>query len=300
MADYDPRHMWIPPDDDHGGFGVLLSDRIALYVDAVHLIEPHDFIAQDLRPASYDLHVGDEYYVNDKRRPLAYNEALEIPANGLVYVATRERFNIPYYLIARYSLTVTQVYRGLLIDNGLHIDPGYYGKIFIPVHNFVNELRELYRNEKFLSVEFTRTTAFPQESLRTIQSEEELVRFAQGAHLKGVHGKRIIVFSREVADLARSRTPRDFWNKHRGEKHKSSLLGIAERTRQELRRYRWVGIATLFGMLTGLLPWVAQLYVDSHTREDQLEKRLKDVETRLQAVTSSSSQQRSNQTRPAK
>ena len=52
MATYDPRNLWtIPPEDDNEP-GVLLSDRILLYVEATHLIEPDDFDIQALRPAS--------------------------------------------------------------------------------------------------------------------------------------------------------------------------------------------------------------------------------------------------------
>jgi deoxycytidine triphosphate deaminase len=302
MANYDQRHMWMPPAEDHGGLGVLLSDRIALYVDAVHLIEPEDFVEQDLRPASYDLHVGSEYYVNDQLRPLEHNEPLEIPANGLVYIATQERFNIPYYLIARYSLTVTQVYRGLLIDNGLHIDPGYHGRIYVPVHNLVDERRTLYRRDKLLSVDFTRTTLFAHTETQSIDSEEDLVTFANGGRLRGAAGKKIILFSSSLGDLKKSRTPPDFWKKYPGEKHKSSLLGIAERTRQELRRYRWTWIGTVFtilaGVLIGLLPWVVQLYVESHSREDRLEQRINDLERRLRAVPSIGGQRQTNQSGP--
>src|SRR6266581_819967 len=100
------------------------------------------------------------YYVDDKPRDLT-EESVEIPPNGLVYIRTKERFRIPYYLVARYSLRVHQVYRGLLIDNGLHIDPGYCGLIWIPVHNFTTQPRVLLLGDEFISVEFNRTTRLP-------------------------------------------------------------------------------------------------------------------------------------------
>jgi deoxycytidine triphosphate deaminase len=166
--------MWQVPTEDEGAQGTLLSDRIRLYIDAVHLIEPETFVEDSLRPASYDLHVGDEYYVDDKRVPLLPNGQLIIPANGLVYIATKERFNIPYYMVARYSLQVTQVYRGLLIENGLQIDPGYHGRIYVAVHNFTDQARSLLLGKRFLSVDFTRTTPLPDEVNR-VTTESDLV-----------------------------------------------------------------------------------------------------------------------------
>jgi len=81
------------------------------FVDAVHLIEPSTFSLDDLRPAAYDVHIGDTYYVDDQPKTLGPGDGFKIRANGLVYVKTKENFNIPYYMVARYSLRVTQVYR---------------------------------------------------------------------------------------------------------------------------------------------------------------------------------------------
>jgi deoxycytidine triphosphate deaminase len=99
---------------------------------------------------------------------------IEIPPNGLVYIKTKEKFNLPYYLVARYSLRVHQVYRGLLIDNGLHIDPGYCGYIWIPVHNFTMQPRILSQGQEFISVEFNRTTRLPGD-VNTIDNQDELI-----------------------------------------------------------------------------------------------------------------------------
>ena len=118
---------------------------------------------------------------------------IEIPSNGLVYVKTREKFTIPYYIVARYSLRVHQVYRGLLIDNGLHIDPGYHGHIWIPVHNFTTQPRILSQGDEFISVEFNRTTPLP-GCVTAIANQEELVARGIRGELKGPRGRAIKVF----------------------------------------------------------------------------------------------------------
>ena len=122
------EYLWKDPFEPSVSGAVLLSDHIQFLANEVVLVYP--FEEKYLRPAAYDVRVGNSYYVNDVRKDLN-DEWIEIPPNGLVYVRTKERFNIPYYLIARYRLRVHQVYRGLLIDNGLHIDPGYCGYIWI-------------------------------------------------------------------------------------------------------------------------------------------------------------------------
>ena len=99
MPAYDERYLWEVPDDDTDGTGILLSDRIAFYAEAVKLVHPFDPAC--LRPASYDLKVGDSYYFENRPEKVGRDGKIEIPPNGLVYIRVKERFNIPYYLALR-------------------------------------------------------------------------------------------------------------------------------------------------------------------------------------------------------
>lgn len=225
------RHMeylWKDPFEQSPYGAVLLSDQIHFLADEIGLVEPFD--DKYLRPAAYDLRVGNSYFVDDDRKDLV-DEPIEIPSNGLVYVRTKEKFNIPYYLIARYSLRVHQVYRGLLIDNGLHIDPGYCGYIWIPVHNFTTERRVLPQGQEFISVEFNRTTRLPKD-VKAIASENELVSRGVRNDLKGSGGHAIKVFYKDLERYRKRHedvTPRLFWDKFPGEGHQSAMLGTEQR-----------------------------------------------------------------------
>jgi deoxycytidine triphosphate deaminase len=292
MTEYNLRYLWVVPPEDEDSRGTLLSDRIRLYVDAVHLIDPETFVEDELRPASYDLHVGSEYYVcrdnKDERVPLEPDAQLEIPANGLVYVATQERFNIPYYMVARYSLQVTQVYRGLLIENGLQIDPGYHGRIFVAVHNFTDQPRSLARGQPFLSIEFGRTTQLPAE-VDKAASEPDLIALASSGNLKGIGRNPIRLFTQNVENLAKERTPPHFWKKRPGEVHKSSLLGMEERnkalhdkTRRRVRRFQYISIGAAFAFILTLVaivfPWISGLFLDTDRSVRALDQRVGLVE----------------------
>jgi deoxycytidine triphosphate deaminase len=223
-------YLWKDPFNLLSSGPVLLSDHIHFLADEVGLIEP--FSEKHLRPAAYDLSVGDAYYVDDERKDLTdESNEITIPPNGLVYVKTKERFNVPYYLVARYSLRVHQVYRGLLIDNGLHIDPGYCGYIWIPVHNFTMQPRVLQRDAEFISVEFNRTTRLP-GIVYSIENQDELVKRGIRDELRGSNGRAVKVFWKDFDQYQRRRseiTPRIFWDKFPGEKHKSGTLATDER-----------------------------------------------------------------------
>jgi deoxycytidine triphosphate deaminase len=301
-----PRHeeyLWKDPFESSLSGAVLLSDQIQFLADEVGLIEPFD--EKYVRPAAYDLRIGSSYYKDDVRTDLS-DESIEIPANGLVYIRTEEKFNIPYYLIARYSLRVHQVYRGLLIDNGLHIDPGYCGYIWIPVHNFTTQPRILPQGQEFISVEFNRTTRLP-KYVESIKSQDELVSIGLRNELRGSEGRAIKVFYKDLESYRKRNdefTPRKFWDKFLGETHQSAMLGTEQRLdmvkhdvestvnalRDQvgrrvdfLRNFSILAIAGLvIGLLAILLPILYAEYGKSREVEAQHGADIKDLRERIQ------------------
>lgn len=280
---------------------VLLSDQIYFLADEIKLIEP--FRPNFLRPASYDLHVGDVYFVNDEPRPID-DAPVEIPPHGLIYVKTLEKFNLPYYLVARYSLQVQQVYRGLLIDNGLHIDPGYCGHIWIPIHNFTTQPRTLRKGQEFISVEFNLTTRLPKD-VSSIESEDQLVRLGIANELKGVGNRPIKVFFKDedrYLDRHKDFTPRLFWDKFPGEKHQSAMLETEQRLKevrtdvdQKLSTIRNLGILAILGFVIGLLGILLPILYAEYGKSREIEakheaeitllhERLQEQKARLDAM----------------
>jgi len=305
MSIYDERHMWEIPKVDDGGPGILLSDRISYYADAVKLID--NFHPESLRPACYDLHVGDAYYLDDKLYSLKKGQSIEIPPSGLVYIKIEERLNIPYYIVARYSLRVTQVYRGLLIDNGLQIDPGYHGHIYVVVHNLSNESRPVQFGDEFLSIEFTRTTPFVPSTSAALKGERDLIR-PEGAN--GFAGRPLSIFTKKLEDLGVSREPTFFWLKQGENDHRSSthemrerlsrvesnakkfeeelttrLLGHEARTTEAVRSLRnisFVGLTAIAAaVLIGILQFYSSFYTWYSDRYSELINKYADTQSNL-------------------
>lgn len=220
---YDSFHgkdLWIDPIDDEAKKGaVLLSDQIAYYVEKVNMISP--FKPEEIRPASYLLHVGSEYYVEETRYHLNEGDEITIPENGLVYIQTHEWLNIPYYLIARYNLEVKQLYRGFLLDDGLQIDPGYHGHFYCPIHNLTNQGKKLKRGNPFIVIDFVRTSPFKATNnidLNSITDEQDLL----DQNILGISGNPINLFAKDRKNLLfQDRTVHDYWID--GEKHGSSM-----------------------------------------------------------------------------
>jgi deoxycytidine triphosphate deaminase len=156
------KDYWIDPDPN--STGLLLSDRIKLYVEKVNLVRPFD--DESLRPASYTLHAGKDYLLNlkdgMKEGNLEEDKVVEIPPNGLIYIRFLEEINLPFYMIARFNLRVKQVYRGLLLGTGPQVDPGFRGHLNCPIHNFTDEPKRIRFRDPLATIDFEKTTTFGQ------------------------------------------------------------------------------------------------------------------------------------------
>ena len=97
---HDDAWAWNDPFQDI--HGVLLNDYIERYSQLMGLIKTTDdtSVRDHVEAAAYTLRVGSSIYTGGEERHLAPGEVIRIPSNGLVYVATKEELNLPYYLIA--------------------------------------------------------------------------------------------------------------------------------------------------------------------------------------------------------
>jgi deoxycytidine triphosphate deaminase len=130
---------------------VLLDDEIRFYSN--HPTYP-------LKPARYQLTLGDEARIGGKRQPITQDRPLIIEPHQVAIVKTREKLNIPRFLIARWNLTVSRVYEGLLWVGALQVDPGWVGYLPCPLYNMSDKPVELRYGEKLFTIDFVRTTRF--------------------------------------------------------------------------------------------------------------------------------------------
>ena len=137
--------------------GVLHSDEIVFYAKEAQLILP--FKAENLKPAGYELTIGDEAMIGGERVCLeGVDSELRIPPFEVAVVKTAETINLPRFLIARWNIRVKWAYKGLLWVGGPQVDPGYVGHLFCPIYNLSNELVKLTKGEAIALMDFVKTT----------------------------------------------------------------------------------------------------------------------------------------------
>ena len=145
---------------------LLNSADIHAYVEKTGALFP--YYPDKLKGSSLGLHVGSKAATFDPDTSSmnyidlsAEGATVTLAENSLVYIETEETIRLPHYLAMRFNLQIHLVHSGLLLGTGPLVDPGYRGKLLIPVHNFTNRPLPLKRGDRFIWAEFTKVSPHP-------------------------------------------------------------------------------------------------------------------------------------------
>lgn len=140
---------------------LLSSAEIYDYVRVTAMLHPFD--PDHLKPASYEARAGGEFTIWNKdglrdTKKIVEREPIRLPANSIAFVQTEPDFRLPNYMALRFNLRISHVHRGLLLGTGPLVDPGFQGKLLIPLHNLTNEEYLIQTDRGLIWIEFTKTT----------------------------------------------------------------------------------------------------------------------------------------------
>lgn len=139
---------------------LLNSADIAEYVCKTGMVFP--FSNEKLKPAGYEAEIGKEVWYWDSDKKKQHNDNLQktdsicFRRNSITYISLKETFQIPDYIALRFNLTIKHVHRGVLLGTGPLIDPGFQGKIMIPIHNLTPNDYIVRPGDPIISIEFTK------------------------------------------------------------------------------------------------------------------------------------------------
>ena len=154
---------------------LLNSADIADYVAATGMVCP--FHPEGLKSASYEVAFLDTFIEfgtlgtardgDSPSEPLGRRHQktfvhvergteITLRRNSIAFVSIEPVFRLPDYIAVRFNLKITHVHRGVLLGTGPLVDPGYRGKLLIPLHNLTNNDYTLTGGEGLIWVEFTK------------------------------------------------------------------------------------------------------------------------------------------------
>ncbi|WP_376704197.1 hypothetical protein RQ479_04105 [Mesorhizobium sp. ISC25] len=293
---------------------LLSAEHIEKYVLATGLIAPF-FLGggrkSRLKKASYEGRIGSKAYVFDEKNELKPvlipDKPLLIPANSIVFVESDLDFRLPKYIALRFNLQIRHVHRGLLLGTGPLVDPGFWGKLCIPLHNLTNEDYEIPLSEGLIWVEFTKTTSDSREGRITLAEGEkhsehwEIEEFLRKAATPLVKDKpnigirssipTMVARATGVAEEARDVSQKALEASESARNNASNAQQEANKTRDLFNRIGWLG--ALVGGIAVLTLWatfvvgIVAFYLGVDSRVDSLGDRVKE----LASTTNESSQE---------
>lgn len=250
MYDASLNEKWRYEDPHPDDRGILLSNRIHELCEQQLLIADN-YEQKNLRPASYTLRVGDDYIDSEgNKRCLSEEEdTIVFKKNSIIFVSTKEKFDLPFYIIARFNLRVTWVYDGILLGTGPQVDPGFTGFLSCPLYNLTNSDITIRRGQDFATIDFEKTTALIDKQ-HSFQEMKARIQNATDKHLEPL-GDELYSFYKvpPMKPLQNRKTHAIV----------SSLLEM----REEVRTWRRLGAGSLvafFGLTLSLLAFGANLY----------------------------------------
>jgi deoxycytidine triphosphate deaminase len=140
---------------------LLNSADIADYVRATGMIYPFDADASSMKPASYSVPLlGEVVYWDDSRvmqvEDVRLGDKFTLKQNSIAFVTMEPEFRLPDYIAIRFNLKIPNVYKGLLLGTGPLVDPGWEGRLSIPLHNLTTNDYEFEGGEGLIWMEFTK------------------------------------------------------------------------------------------------------------------------------------------------
>jgi deoxycytidine triphosphate deaminase len=170
---------------------LLNSADVWDYVLSTGMLCP--FRPEELKPASYEIRLlGECVYWDEQSHQKIVNlkegDEFILKPNSIAFVTLEPYFRVPDYIALRFNLKITHVYRGLLLGTGPLIDPGFHGRLSIPLHNLTTNEYKFKGGEGLIWMEFTKLSSHIKwENLTGLQNRVgEYKSFPSQKNLKGV------------------------------------------------------------------------------------------------------------------
>ena len=259
---------------------LLNSADIADYIRMTGMIYPFDI--KLMKPASCEIEIGDQcIFWDDKGKlndlDLAAENYFDLSSNSIVFVNTKQYFRLPNYIAVRFNLRINHVHRGVLLGTGPLVDPGFVGRLLIPLHNLTANKYTLRSGDPIAWVDFTKISPHEwTEEYDQIKADDNL----SGTYVPFPDDKKNLTAQNYLTSAYNVKFPKgkitkivnDLIARPHRRSIRSSIPDALETARNEVRRVRNIAFSgfaivaiTLFGTVVSVLSGSTQLNTRIHT-----------------------------------
>jgi len=174
---------------------LLNSADIYDYVAVTGMIYPFE-PKENLKSASYAVPILGKavYWDGDNQKHVEIIDKgteFKLKPNSIAFVTLEPMFRLPDYIAFRFNLKITNVYRGILLGTGPLVDPGFAGKLSIPLHNLTTNEYTFIGGVDLIWMEFTKLSPnqrWDKNIYENIPRTGKYVKFPSNKALPDVEG----------------------------------------------------------------------------------------------------------------
>lgn len=155
---------------------------------------------KNVKGASYDLRLGDEYYYSGEIKKIEEdNFRLIIEPYDYAIVSSKEEICLPKDVVAHFGLTVGLFCQGIILSNGQQVDPGFRGTLFCLLFNTSNRPVTIKRHEHYATIEFVKMNQFASRYKGKYQEKRNIIDVIPANAMQGA----INELKKEIEELKR-------------------------------------------------------------------------------------------------
>ncbi len=268
---------------------LLNSADILDYVAKTGMIYPFDVSC--LKPASYGVKLQGEYMYWESLEKPAIEGKLEnitekdidgdfvfiLKKDSIAFVGLEPDFRFPDYIAARFNLKIKHIYQGLLLGTGPIVDPGYQGKIYIPLHNLTNNDYKIKINKTLIWMEFTKLSSNKNWRSSYNKNEDrigEYIPFDFDKLRVKKNLKGYLADSHNGAILSTMQGLQSQINKNLDD-----TKDLQKQSQSTLDRFNWLGILSIATLLIGITTFMYNSFIMNNQNVNDYQKMEKHIDS---------------------
>jgi deoxycytidine triphosphate deaminase len=273
---------------------LLNSADIYDYVAKTGMLFPFESSKGKLKSASYEIDFLGEVYSWDeegkeRHRVIDLGTEFNLEKNSIAFLHLRTFFRLPDYIALRFNFKIRHVHRGLLLGTGPLVDPGYVGRLLVPLHNLTSDKYVLKGGDGLLWVEFTKvspnrrwdptsgrhsTNYYPFPDIKnTLTASDFFKKASGGAPIRS-----------SIPDEVREATAQSAIATNKANEA-ANFAALSERAARRMRRqFQTVGVISIAALIISLITasWqIGKLLLDTNVYLHQAKEELNETKKLL-------------------